>query len=345
MTARLRIPLTRLLHTDQPAARVVLAIVLSLLIHAVLLFGPVLIELEPAEIPLPPLVARLEPLPQAAPKPVPKPVPKPRPKLPAPASIQTEAAAEPTTAPVEALAQGVEEAPPAGEAPASEAIPATGKNTPPLPRHAQLTYIVYKGTDFAIGEARHRLEIDDDNGYTLRVDINTTGIASFFKTFEMTQRSSGTVSALGLRPDAFSEIRVTAKGNQAITAQFDWARRELAFSNGNHSMLPEQTQDILSFLYQFSQLPLNQPTLTLHISNGKKLESYELAIGGEEQLQTGIGRIRALPLHKIHAPGEEGLNIWLGLEYRLLPVKIQQMDKNGAIAGEMVISDIRVSDE
>ena len=32
--------LTRLLHLDQPAARVVLAIVLSLLIPAVLLFGP-----------------------------------------------------------------------------------------------------------------------------------------------------------------------------------------------------------------------------------------------------------------------------------------------------------------
>ena len=338
--------LTRLLHLDQPAARVVLAIVLSLLIHAVLLFGPGLIELEPAEIPLPPLVARLEPLPQAAPKPAPKPVSKPpAAPPPAPASIQTEAAAEPTTAPVEALAQGIEEAPPAGEAPASEAIPAVEKNTPPLPRHAQLTYIVYKGTDFAIGEARHRLEIDDDNGYTLQVDINTTGIASFFKTFEMTQRSRGTVSALGLRPDAFSESRVTAKGNQAITAQFDWTSRELAFSNGNHSMLPEQTQDILSFLYQFSQLPLNQPTLTLHISNGKKLESYELAIGEEERIQTGIGRIRALPLHKIQAPGEEGLDIWLGLEYRLLPVKIRQLDRSGEIAGEMVISEIRVSEE
>ena len=342
--------LTRLLHLDQPAVRVVLAIVLSLLIHAALLFGPVLIELEPAEKLLPPLIARLEPLPRPAPKPVPKPVLKPHPKPPAtlppaPVISQPEAVTEQPAALVEAATQGADEAPTVEEAPAIEEMPAVERNTPPLPRHAQLTFTVYKGTDFAIGEARHRLEIDNDNGYTLQVDVNTTGIASFFKTFEMTQRSSGTVSALGLRPDAFSESRVTAKGNQAITAQFDWTSRELAFSNGNHSMLPEQTQDILSFLYQFSQLPLNQPTLTLHISNGKKLESYELAIGEEERIQTGIGRIRALPLHKIQAPGEEGLDIWLGLEYRLLPVKIRQMDKNGAIAGEMVISDIRVSDE
>lgn len=336
--------LTGLLHMDHPAARVALAIVLSLLIHAALLFGPVLIELEPAEKLLPPLIARLEPLPRPAP--VPKPHPKPPATLPpAPVISQPEAVAEQSAAPVEAATQVIEEAPPVEEAPAIEEMPAVESNTPPLPRHAQLTFTVYKGTDFAVGEARHRMEIGDDNSYTLQVDMNTTGIASFFKTFEMSQRSSGTVGALGLRPDAFSESRVTAKGNQAITAQFDWENSKLAFSNGNHSMLPEQTQDILSFLYQFSQLPLNQPTLTLHISNGKKLESYELAIGEEERLQTGIGLIRALPLRKVHAPGEERVDIWLGLEYRLLPVKIRQIDRNGSIAGEMVISDIRASDE
>lgn len=326
--------LTGLLHLDHPASRVVLAIALSLLIHAALLFGPRLIELEPAETPLPPLIARLEPLPRPAPEPVPRPRPKPS------AAPLSTAAEQPAAA-----AQEVEEAPPAEEAPAAEEATAVEQHAPPLPRHAQLTFTVYKGTDFAVGEARHRLEIGDDNGYTLQVDMNTTGIASFFKTFEMSQRSSGTVSSLGLRPDVFSENRVTAKGNQAVTAQFDWENSRLTFSNGNHAILPEQAQDILSFLYQFSQLPLHRSTLPLHVSNGKKLESYELTIGEEEQLQTRFGQIRALPLRKIHAPGEEGLDIWLGLEYRLLPVKIRQIDRNGGIAGEMVISDIRVSEK
>ncbi|MDO8350320.1 MAG: DUF3108 domain-containing protein [Gallionella sp.] len=338
--------LTRLLRVNPSAVRIALAIALSLLIHAVLLFGPKLVELEPAAIPLPPLIARLEPLPQPAPKPVPKPRPKPpAARPPAPVSIQTAAVAEQAVAPVETVAQGVEGAPAVEEVPTVEELPAVEKNTPPLPRHAQLTYIVYKGTDFAVGEARHRLEIGEDNSYTLQVDINTTGIASFFKAFELTQRSSGTVNARGLRPDAFSENRITAKGNQALTAQFDWENSKLEFSNGNHSMLPDQAQDILSFLYQFSQLPLNLPTLTVHVSNGKKLESYQLSIGEEQQLQTRLGQIRALPLHKIHAPGEEGLDIWLGLEYRLLPVKIRQIDRNGDIVGEMVISDIRVSED
>ncbi len=331
---------TSLLQVNRPAGRIALAIVLSLLIHAVLLFGPKLIELDPVEIPLPPLTAQLEILPAV------KPAPKPQPRTPARhASPATQATSRPeaplvtgeTMPPTEEVLQAamIEEAQPVVE----------DKPAHPLPKQAQLTFIAYKGTDFVVGEARHRLEISDDNNYTLQVSMNTTGIASLFKTFEMSQQSSGTVSALGLHPDQFSENRITAKGKQALTAQFDWENRKLEFSNGNNSALPEQAQDILSFLYQLSQLPLDQATLTMHVSNGKKLESYQLAIGEEQQIQTRLGKIRALPLRKIHAPDEEGLEIWLGLEYRLLPVKVRQIERNGAIAGEMVISDIRVSED
>ncbi|HEX7454471.1 MAG TPA: DUF3108 domain-containing protein [Gallionella sp.] len=335
----------------KPAGRIGLAIALSLLVHAALLFGPNLVELVPVEAPLPPLTARLEPLPRiAAPpaakkNPVPKPhaAAKPKPVTPADTAIlspvetsQPEAppATEDVTPAIEAV-QPVEEAPPAGEA----------KPAHPLPKHAQLTFIAYKGTDFPVGEARHRLEITDDKNYTLQVSVNTTGLASLFKTFVMNQQSRGTVSALGLRPDEFSESRITAKGKQTLSAAFDWQNKQLAFSNGNNSALPEQAQDLLSFLYQLSQLPLDQATLPLYISNGKKLERYDLAIGEEEEILTRFGKLRALPLRKIHAPGEEGLEIWLGLEYRLLPVKIRSIDRSGEIAGEMVISDIRVSDE
>lgn len=215
----------------------------------------------------------------------------------------------------------------------------------PLPKYAQLTFIVYKGTSFIVGEARHRLEISDDKHYTLQVGVNTTGIASLFKTFEMNQQSSGTVTARGLRPDEFSENKLTNKGRQTLSAVFDWQNRQLAFSGGNNTPLPEGAQDLLSFLYQFSQMPLDQATLPMHVSNGRKLESYQLEVGEEEEIQTRLGKLRARPLRKINAPGEEGLEIWLGLEYRLLPVQIRSIDRNGEIAGQMVVSDIRVSDE
>lgn len=326
-----------------PAGRIALALALSLLIHVALLFGPTLIQLAPVEIALPPLTAKLEPLPKGVAKPAhkpkprvsAKPVPPPEPAAPAePAPPETPAAPEAVSPPAETV-----------QAALTEVAHEETKPAHPLPKHAQLTFIAYKGTSFQVGEARHRLEIKDDKSYTLQVGMNTTGIASLFKTFELNQQSSGTVSAQGLRPDLFSENKLTAKGKQTLSVEFDWDNKQLAFSAGNSAALPDQTQDILSFLYQFSQMPLDQTPLPMHVSNGRKLENYQIEIGAEEEIQTRLGKLRVLPLHKVHAPGEEGLEIWLGLEYRLLPVKVRQIDRNGEIAGELVISDIRVSDE
>ena len=321
--------------------RIALAIALSALVHAIALFAP-LIKLPPVEVPLPPLTAKLEPLPKIAAKPAPpkKPKPKPRPvpveALPADQPAESVSTEEPQIdagpqppAVNKAIDKTVEEARPAH----------------PLPKHAQLTFAAYKGKDFKIGEARHRLEIGDDKSYILRVGMNTTGLASIFKTFESDHRSSGTLTAQGLRPNEFSETKNTSKGRESLAAKFSWEEKVLSFSNGNSTPLPKQAQDVVSFLYQFPQLALDNGAISMYISNGKKLERYEFTVGEEEMIQTHLGRLRALPLHKVHAQGEEGLDIWLGLEYRLLPVKLRMFDRSGQIAGEMVISEILVADE
>lgn len=319
--------------------RIALAIALSALVHAIALFAP-LVKLPPVGAPLPPLTAKLEPLPKVAAKPASprKPKLRPAPPVPADASQPTESvsAEEPQI--------DAEPQPPAID----EAIDKAAEETRPahpLPKHAQLTFVAYKGADFAVGEMRHSLEIGDDKSYTLRVGMNTTGIASIFKSYESDQQSSGTLTAQGLRPVKYSETKTTSKGKESLEAKFSWEEKVLSFSNGHSMPLPEQAQDIVSFLYQLSQLALDKSTIPVYISNGKKLERYELAVGEEEMIQTRLGWLRALPLRKVRLQGEEGLDIWLGLEYRLLPVKIRMIDRSGQIAGEMAISEIRVADE
>lgn len=326
---------------ERPTGRIALAIGLSFLAHAIALFAP-LVKLPPALVPLPPLTARLEPLPQIAPKPAPPKKPKPKPK---PAPAEAIATGQPTG--IAATEEPQIDAEPQQQQPAEEPAKTAEETRPahPLPKHAQLTFAAYKGKDFKIGEARHRLEIGDDKSYILRVGMNTTGLASIFKTFESDHRSSGTLTAQGLRPNEFSETKNTSKGRESLAAKFSWEEKVLSFSNGNSTPLPKQAQDVVSFLYQFPQLALDNGAISMYISNGKKLERYEFTIGEEEMIQTHLGRLRALPLHKVHAQGEEGLDIWLGLEYRLLPVKLRMFDRSGQIAGEMVISEILVADE
>lgn len=320
--------------------------------HLIVLFAP-LVKLPPSGIPLPLLTARLEPLPQTSVKtdrePLPKiaarPVPTRKPK---PSS-------QPVPVVPDTVSQGdkqsenstpeITQIDPVPQSPPTNEVIENIKPAHPLPKRAQLTFIAYKGTDFQVGEARHLLEIGDDKSYMLKVGMNTTGLASVFKTFELNQQSSGTLTAQGLRPNKYSETKNTSKGKEALDAKFVWEEKSLSFSNGSNTRLPEQAQDIISFMYQLSQLSLGKGTISIYVSNGKKLESYELAVGEEEMIQTGLGQLRALPLRKIYLLGEEGLEVWLGLEYRLLPVKIRQIDRTGQIAGEMVISEIRVADE
>ncbi len=354
-----------------------MAIALSALAHAIVLLAPI-VKLPPSEAPLPPIIAKLDPLPRTAAKLSPlkkhKSKPKPAPAVPIPANLPE---AEPSKASPPDLSQVVpeqqlSEAPPvAPEIPTPEIpqivhepqpaeVPPIGSDAqqplpaeaaqdarpaPPLPRHAQLTFIAYKGTSFLVGEARYRLDIGDDKSYTLRAGLNTTGIISLFTTFEMNQLSSGILTAQGLRPDEFSETRNTARGRETLSALFNWPDKLLTVSGGREIPLPNQAQDILSFVFQLSQLPLENGVLPMHISNGKKLENYELAVGGEEQIETRLGKLRAVPVHKVHGPDEDSLIVWLGLEYRLLPIRIRQIDRNGEVSAEMVISEIRVADE
>jgi hypothetical protein len=58
-----------------------------------------------------------------------------------------------------------------------------------------------------------------------------------------------------------------------------------------------------------------------------------------------MGKLRALHLRKMHAQGEAYFEIWLGLEYRLLPVKFRMVNALDKVTEEYVISDILAADE
>ncbi len=331
---------------NSPTGRIVLAIALSLVIHMALLFTPV-IELAPTDPPLPPLMAKLEALPTVIAKPpqpkqphkAPTPA-KPKPVMPTPQV--TPAPAEPVVdEPVAEVASEVAPVPAIAE-PEKIADPVP---THPLPKHADLTFSVMQGTDFKVGEARQRFDISPDHHYTLKVGVNTTGIVSLLKKFDLNQTSSGTVDSHGLQPNEFRESKNNSGNTETHTANFDWQAKALNFSTGSSIALPEYSQDIISFVYQLSQVPWSGNPLSMYISNGRKLEHYEISVGEEELITTRMGKLRAIPFRKVHGPNEEGLNIWLAVEYRLLPVKISQTNGDGSVAAEMVISAIRVSDD
>ena len=369
------------MNSGTPTSRITLAIALSVLLHgaALWLFQ---VELPNSEALLPPLSAKLEAMPRQADVPMPEVEPANPPAepdssvttIPEPASTPVLEAAsavaatsEPESVPTIEAASAVTTIPEPASIPAIEAASAVAAATKPvsipaieaasavaraeepvarpLPKHAQLKFAVYYGQDnFQIGEITHQLEISDDK-YVLKAETKSTGLARLFKSYQLIQTSHGKAGNFGLQPEGYEEEQNVSSGKQKMNVAFNWAENKLHFSQGGETELPPNAQDILSFLYQLSRLPLHNKVISIAIATGKKLEKYELEIGAEEEIITPMGKLRALPLRRLHSQGGDGMEVWLGLEYRLLPIKFRQIKRSGAMVLEVVISDIRVADE
>jgi len=330
-----------------PLQRIAVAVALSILLHGFLLWQLPDIEFPVNEEPLPQLQAKLEPLPKLAKKSVAR---KPKVKhraqpIAEPAAVSAEATAETAASrvPVEPAEASAFEATDtlAAVATVNEEI----ASPPLLPKHAQLRFAVQYGAGtFKVGEVVHVLE-NIDGHYTLRSATQTTGLVSLFKSYQLTQTSTGSVSKQGLRPDSYIETKVDSSGTQTSSASFDWTMHKVYFNNGQEMPLAAQAQDVLSLPYQLSQLPLNTNGIPVALSNGRNIAQYYIAVGEEGTITTGMGELRTITLSKVHGANEDGLIIWLALEYRLLPVKMLYLDKSGEVSANMVITDIRVSDE
>ncbi len=310
------------------------ALGLSVLAHLGVMFGPQLHL--PVEVPPPePIQARLE-LPPLPPPKVEKPAPKPRPK-PRP---------KPTAAPKPTPQTTAEnEAPKVAEPSAAPPEPPkpTFDPTQYLPRTAQLRYTLYKGSDgFAVGQAEHTLELTGE-GYTVTSVTETSGLASVFVSYKLVQTSQGKITDAGLKPDSFV-VQGGRKADANESALFDWDKLRLTLNSGGNSRtvaLPPGTQDLLSFLYQFAFAPPTGKQVKLVLTNGRKIEHYGYDVVGEETLELPSATVKALHLSKQHRPGEEGTEIWLNLDNHFLPVKIRQLDREGGISGEQIVTSIK----
>jgi hypothetical protein len=325
---------------SNPSRRIAFAIAVSLLLHGWLVWGPS-IRLPQSKPALPPLMAKLQPLPAAPAKP--RRIAK-RHTVPTPEVREAVPAAVPVDIPPAAPAVAAEVAASAVEQTPAMAAPPKNPDRPLLPHRAQLTFVVNKGTgSFQIGEAVHTLEIDDGH-YVLQSVTRTVGMARLFKNYQLTQYSSGSYTPQdGLQPEEFFEERAEQAGIQHTAVEFERAAQRAHFSQGLEAALPADTQDILSIMYQFPPLS-DTEIVSVSVANSRKIERYQFEITPNEDIDTPLGRLQTVHLRKIHQPNEEGLEIWLAREYRLFPVKIRIVERNGDVSGEIIITDIRVED-
>lgn len=347
--------------------RFLAAIAVSLLLHILAISGAWLRIPEPSP-PLPPLEARLvsAPPPLAPPQAQPpelKPRPKPRhpprrsaPPVPSSPPVPMVAVTTPLALPQEPpspapAAEPAESATPATK-PASEipAPPATAATAPAkrLPDKGRITYTLYLGTDkFSVGKTVQSWEIAAGS-YKLGSISETTGIADLFYSQHLNYLSEGRIAVGGLRPETFLMSRKRRGETEVAKANFNWETGQITLgkiSNRRTETLPAGSQDMVSFIYQMSLAPPSPGHLTLPITNGSDLELYELDVLQEENIETPLGTLKALPIRQMRRPGEESIEFWLAADYRYLPVKIRFIGREGEPSGEQIVSEIRISED
>lgn len=303
------------------------ALVLSILAHLALTFGPA-IPL-PDYRPEPVLEATLKKLPPPSPaaKPAkPRIKPSPRTHTPQAAPSMDES---PTLAPPAPLPEQPATPPPPAAAPAEV------EQEPPilLPELAEISYTIHKGRDgFTVGKAEHTWKRNGKH-YTITQVAEASGIFSLIASGRHVQISQGEVTPAGLRPDSYW-VQRGQSADKTDSAQFDWQSLRLSFGSGGDTRsvrLPAGTQDLLSFLYQLALAPPQAGSTQLYITNGRKLDNYGYQTLEEETLETPLGQIKTLHIGKLHQEGEENTEIWLATEYHYLPVKIRHTDKQGSV--------------
>jgi len=217
-----------------------------------------------------------------------------------------------------------------------------------LPRKAYLTYALYLGTDgFSVGRSVFSWEVDR-NAYRLVSASETTGIADLLRPQRLTYTSEGALTDRGLRPRHFAMSRTRRGVSDAAQAILDWEAGRLTYGRPAQQLtvdLPVASQDIVSFVFQLALNPPAPGRIRLPITNGLRIETYELEVLAEERIETPLGALATLPLRQLRKDGAEGIEVWLALDYRYLPVKVRFLDRDGNPAGEQVILEIRTSQE
>ena len=217
-----------------------------------------------------------------------------------------------------------------------------------LPRRGTILFTLAYGRDgFIVGRAVQSWEAGAGR-YKLASDAETTGVVDIFRPQRLRWLSQGKITPQGLLPESFLMSRTRRGKTEAAEARFDWSRESLTFglaTERTSAALRAGTQDIMSFIYQLGLAPPQPGRFLLPITTGSRFETYGIEVLPEENIETPLGTVRALPVRQERRPNEESIEIWLAPEYRYLPVKIRYFDREGKLAGEQLAAEIRVSED
>lgn len=158
------------------------------------------------------------------------------------------------------------------------------------------------------------------------------GILKMLYDEQITLESAGRVVDGNLQPLRFYERRVKDP-KRSVNAVFDWDQGVLHSEfRGETSLvpLPRDTQDRISMMYQFMNMPTREGTFVIIMSNGRKVEHYSYRLVDEVRIKTPAGEFDTFHFERVtYSPKESRAEVWLAKERDNFPVKVVFDDPRG----------------
>ena len=168
--------------------------------------------------------------------------------------------------------------------------------------------------------------------YTISSVSKAEGILKVLYDEQITLSSAGRVVNGNLQPLKFAEKRVRDP-QRSVNAVFDWEQGVLQSQFKGETTqvpLPRDTQDRISMMYQFMNLPTRQGNFVILMSNGRKVEHYTYRLVDEARIKTPAGEFNTFHFERVtYGPKESRAEVFLAKERENFPVRVVFDDPKG----------------
>lgn len=172
-------------------------------------------------------------------------------------------------------------------------------------------------------------------------------ITVLFKITVLNFRSEGTINEYGIAPVLYSE----KPWRKSMTnTHFRHEDHKISFS-ASEAVYPYKggEQDRASIMWQLAGIARGDPsqfvpgaTLEVVVAGARKAETWRIQVVGEEEIETGYGKMHAW--HVVRAPlegsYEQKIDIWLAPQHEWYPVRLRYTYPNGDHL-DMVLSELK----
>ena len=181
------------------------------------------------------------------------------------------------------------------------------------------------------------------DAYTIQSVTRSEGPLKVFLDDQLTLESSGRFVTTGLQPLEFSQRRAR-DSTRDIKSTFDWDKgvmRTMMRGEGSQTALPRETQDRISVMYQFMNLPSYGEIVTMPMASARKIELYTYRLVEEVKLATPAGEFQTRHYERVVKNEKETrAEVWLAKDHFNFPVRVL-FDEPRSLRLEQDLLDLR----